>query len=171
MPFTKLLPTSIDLAQNFAFTGTVSGAGGGKIGQVVHTKSTTYKTYNSSSFFTCMSVTITPSATNSVILLLCSPHLSKDTNNTHVHDKIVRVVGGSDVASQPLSDHTGKTNTTTNLDIGYSTCQWYDSPSTTSAVTYDYRFASYSNNQAVVFNNYHAGGSYSSHFTAMEILA
>ena len=28
MPFTKLLPTSIDLAQNFAFTGTVSGAGG-----------------------------------------------------------------------------------------------------------------------------------------------
>ena len=28
MPFTKLLPTSIDLAQNFAFTGSVSGAGG-----------------------------------------------------------------------------------------------------------------------------------------------
>ena len=27
MPFTKLLPTSIDLAQNFAFTGSVSGAG------------------------------------------------------------------------------------------------------------------------------------------------
>ena len=29
MPFTKLLPTSIDLAQNFTFTGTVAGAGGG----------------------------------------------------------------------------------------------------------------------------------------------
>jgi len=28
MPFTKLLPSSIDLAQTFAFTGTVSGAGG-----------------------------------------------------------------------------------------------------------------------------------------------
>ena len=28
MPFTKLLPTSIDLAQNFTFTGTVTGAGG-----------------------------------------------------------------------------------------------------------------------------------------------
>tara|TARA_R100001460_G_scaffold40472_1_gene75607 strand:- start:552 stop:1064 length:513 start_codon:yes stop_codon:yes gene_type:complete len=27
MPFTKLLPTSIDLAQNFTFTGTVLGAG------------------------------------------------------------------------------------------------------------------------------------------------
>ena len=27
MPFTKLLPTSIDLAQTFAFTGTVTGAG------------------------------------------------------------------------------------------------------------------------------------------------
>jgi len=33
MPFTKLLPTSIDLAQNFAFTGTVTGAGGGKVVQ------------------------------------------------------------------------------------------------------------------------------------------
>ena len=31
MPFTKLLPTSIDLAQNFTFTGTVAGAGGGKV--------------------------------------------------------------------------------------------------------------------------------------------
>ena len=29
MPFTKLLPTSIDLAQDFTFTGTVAGAGGG----------------------------------------------------------------------------------------------------------------------------------------------
>ena len=34
MPFTKLLPTSIDLAQNFTFTGTVTGAGGGKTLQV-----------------------------------------------------------------------------------------------------------------------------------------
>ena len=34
MPFTKLLPTSIDLAQTFAFTGTVTGAGGGKVLQV-----------------------------------------------------------------------------------------------------------------------------------------
>ena len=32
MPFTKLLPTSIDLAQNFTFTGSVSGAGGGITG-------------------------------------------------------------------------------------------------------------------------------------------
>ena len=29
MPFTKLLPTSIDLAQDFTFTGTLAGAGGG----------------------------------------------------------------------------------------------------------------------------------------------
>ena len=28
MPFTKLLPTSIDLAQNFTFTGSVAGVGG-----------------------------------------------------------------------------------------------------------------------------------------------
>ena len=34
MPFTKLLPSSIDLAQNFTFTGTVAGAGGGKVLQI-----------------------------------------------------------------------------------------------------------------------------------------
>ena len=40
MPFTKLLPTSIDLAQNFTFTGTVAGAGGGKVLQVTQSKIT-----------------------------------------------------------------------------------------------------------------------------------
>jgi hypothetical protein len=34
MPFTKLLPTSIDLAQNFAFTGTVTGTPSGGLVRV-----------------------------------------------------------------------------------------------------------------------------------------
>ena len=34
MAFTLLKPTGIDLSQTFAFTGSVSGAGGGKILQV-----------------------------------------------------------------------------------------------------------------------------------------
>ena len=36
MPISKMQSESVNLADNFAFTGTVTGAGGGKILQVVH---------------------------------------------------------------------------------------------------------------------------------------
>ena len=48
MPFTLLKPSGIDLAQNFAFTGSVSGAGGGKIGQIVETNYSTFATNSTS---------------------------------------------------------------------------------------------------------------------------
>ena len=65
MPFTKLLPSSIDLAQNFTFTGTVAGAGGGKIGQVLSTVFSTETSTSSSSWTTTgHSVTMTPAATS-----------------------------------------------------------------------------------------------------------
>ena len=35
MPLIKARSRGINLADNFAFTGTVSGAGGGKVGQVI----------------------------------------------------------------------------------------------------------------------------------------
>ena len=173
MPFTLLKPDGIDLSQTFAFTGSVSGAGGGKIGQVVHSKDTTLRNINNNTFVTCMSVTITPSATSSKILVLGSPNLSKDTNNTAVMHKVIRVVGGSDVATQVLSDHTARTGSTnlTHSDVGYAAFQWYDQPSSTAAITYDYRIASQANNGNVVFNNYSSNGTFSSQITAMEILA
>ena len=171
MPFTKLLPTSIDLAQNFAFTGSVSGAGGGKIAQVQHTKNTTYATVSNNTFVSVLEVTITPSATDSKILVLCSPHINKGTNNTSVIERMFRVVGGSDVATQVLSDISAYDQGTSYNDIGFSASQFYDTPSTTSAITYSYRICSYGNNAIVRINDYHAGGSASSQITAMEILA
>ena len=74
MPFTKLLPTSIDLAQNFTFTGTVAGAGGGKILQVLETSYATEVSSTNSSAWTDTGLTlnITPSATSSKILFLIS---------------------------------------------------------------------------------------------------
>lgn len=171
MPFTLLKPSGIDLSQTFAFTGTVTGAGGGKIGQVVHTKDTTYRNITTSSFVDCLSVTITPSATSSKILVLISSHFTKQNSNTNAIERAYRVVGGSDVATHVLSDMSGRTNDTSMSDIGFSATQWYDTPNTTSAITYDYRIASYGNSNGVAFNNYNAGGSYSSQITAMEILA
>ena len=172
--------TFVNAATNV--TGTLATTNGGtgatsfspgKIGQVIHSKNTTYRNINNSTFVTCMSVTITPSATSSKILILGSPNLSKDTNNTAVIHKVIRVVGGSDVATQVLSDHTARTGSTnlTNSDAGYAAFQWYDEPSSTAAITYDYRIASQANNANVVFNNYSSASNKSSQITAMEILA
>ena len=145
--------------------------GGGKIGQVVHTKNTTYRNITTSSFVECISVTITPSATSSKILVLNSAHIGKDANDTQVIERMYRVVGGTVIATQVLSDISGDTKTTATNDIGFSATQFYDSPSSTAAITYSYRICSYANNSNVRYNNYNAGGSYSSQMTAMEILA
>ena len=145
--------------------------GGGKIGQVVHTKNTTYQHITTSSFVECISVTITPSATSSKILVLNSAHIGKHTNDTQVIERMYRVVGAVDTSTQVLSDISGDNKTTTHNDIGFSATQFYDSPSSTAAITYSYRICSYSNNSGVLYNDYNAGGAYSSQMTAMEILA
>ena len=70
MSLSKIQSESINLADNFAFTGTVSGAGGGKIGQVVstNTDATSFSTTSTTLVdITGLSVAITPSATSSKI--------------------------------------------------------------------------------------------------------
>ena len=167
--------TSGTTGQFLKFTGTTtvasSAVDAGKIAQVQHTKSTTYTTVSNNTFVSVLEVTITPSATDSKILVLCSPHINKGTNNTSVIERMFRVVGGSDVATQVLSDISAYDQGTSYNDIGFSASQFYDTPSTTSAITYSYRICSYGNNAIVRINDYHASGSASSQITAMEILA
>ena len=143
----------------------------GKIGQVVHTKDTTYRQITSNSFVECINVTITPSATSSKILVFNSAHLTKVTNDAAAIERMYRVVGGSDVATQVLSDITANTGTSTDNDIGFSATQFYDTPSSTAAITYSYRVASLGNNNAIRYNNYSSAGAFSGQMTAMEILA
>jgi len=167
--------TSGTSGQFLKFTGTTtvasSAVSAGKVLQVQHTKDTGYHAVNSVSFVTVLEVTITPTSSSNSILLIGSPHIGKNTNNTMVIERCFRVVGGSDVATQVISDISAKDGGTGQNMIGGSSFQWYDSPSTTSAITYQYRIASYSDNDVVFFNLYNAGGSYSSQLTAMEISA
>ena len=167
--------TSGTTDQYLKFTGTTTLASAevvaGKIGQVVHTKNTTYRNITTNSFVECISVTITPSATSSKVLVLNSAHIGKLTNNTEIIERMYRVVGGSDTDTQVLSDISGDSDNTDNNDIGYSASQYYDTPSSTAAITYSYRICSHNNNAAVRYNNYNSGGAFSSQMTAMEILA
>ena len=72
-------------------------------------------------------------------------------------------------ATQELSDMTADNDSTVKNDVGGSAFQWYDSPATTSAVTYNFVVSSYANTNGLNFNDYNTASSYSSQITAMEI--
>jgi hypothetical protein len=142
----------------------------GKIGQVVHSKNTTYRSITSTTFVECNSVTITPSATSSKILVFNSACITKN-NASQGTERMFRVVGGSDVATQVLTDLVAYTNNTDVNNVGFSGTQFYDTPSSVAAITYSYRICSTGDTSSVEYNNYSSAGSFSGQITAMEILA
>jgi hypothetical protein len=80
MALSKIQAESMNLADTYAFSGTVSGAGGGKVLQVKQTVNATPSTI-STSLADVMSVQITPSATSSKILVLVN--LMANHANSH----------------------------------------------------------------------------------------
>ena len=62
MPFTLIQSEAMNLADTFAFTGTVSGAGGGKINQCIqaYKTDTTSTTSTSSVSYTHLTLPTTP---------------------------------------------------------------------------------------------------------------
>ena len=123
MPLVKTQAEGINLADTFAFTGTVSGAGGGKLLQAVpatsvagDVSSTTQASWRSGG----LSVQITPSATTSKILLLlmvCPESESGSNTAVSIHKNITSSTAVNTVI-------TGGTN------LGgsdYGLAQWFDS--------------------------------------------
>ena len=165
MPFTKLLPTSIDLAQTFAFTGTVTGAGGGKVLQVLNTTRDQSSSTSSTSFVDINSgfkVDITPSSTGSKILIWC--HIAGITTNSN---------SASACSIQVLRD---STSVAYNENIKYgaqypesftTTITHLDSPNTTSQVTYKPQFR----NRESANVSINISGSDISEMVVMEIAA
>ena len=180
MAFTKLLPTSIDLAQNFAFTGSVSGAGGGKIGQVVGSNNAYAVTHNGTSYTDLLSasgttweISITPSATSSKILFMCSLNIAKAADGVQNTRGIVRyfekIGGGSytefiqDYEVPGVYDYGGSGVWTAKI-LAH---QQLRSPNTTSAVSYKFDFKNISGSEAMYFN----GDNRESDCVLMEVLA
>ena len=82
MTLIKTRARGINLADDFAFTGTVSGAGGGKVGQVISAVTTTATNIASTSYAdTTATASITPSATTSKVLVLVSINCNIDRDN------------------------------------------------------------------------------------------
>ena len=162
MALVKLQAEGLNLADTFAFSGTVSGVGGGKLLQVQNQHFTTHVTTTSTSFAdTGITKAITPSATSSKILITLSIRISTHTQaNERIMTQILR---GSSVIA--LNERTLLSN---GSDTGgMFSYQYLDSPSSTSELTYKIQWKGI-NGSTIKLNDYEGSGSFSS-LTLMEI--
>ena len=173
MALTKVQAEGINLADTYAFTGTVTGAG--KLLQAVSAtsvagdvSSTTQSSWRSGG----ISVQITPSSTSSKIFLLlmvCPESESGSNTAVSIHKNITSStavntvisggtnLGGSDYGLAQWFDSNGNHIMPITLTI-------LDSPNSTSQQTYTYSIRTYSGNT----NSPMKGGS-NSQFIALEV--
>lgn len=145
MALSKIQSESVNLADDFAFTGTITGAGGGKVLQVVSTDVTAATTIASASTntfidMTGVSATITPASTSSKIIVMVSCFFGNNLGTAHFRlvrgSTAIRVGdagGGSQIRSSVSKRVAGTPYTYYQDTFSISAV---DSPSTTSAVTY-----------------------------------
>ena len=156
MALTKVQADGINLADTFAFTGTVSGAG--KVLQVLGSSLASQVTTASTSFVTTgVSVDITPSSSsNKVALLFGLPTYA---------------AVGSHFIGTLYRDSTNLGNSSWGMGFGSNSIAvnvngaFLDSPNTTSQVTYAIYCRSYSGTGYAMINNARAS------LTVMEISA
>ena len=167
MTLIKTRARGLKLDDTFAFTGTVSGAGGGKINQVITNSFTMDQDRTETSLTEINSscrVTITPSASDSKILYLISFPLKSASNNTGFFINIYKSVGGASYGddSGELSRYANYSSATNNNDV--ASFHYVSSPNTTSAVIYS-PYVKVNQNTVNFGNN----GKFNA--TVMEILA
>ena len=173
MAFTLLKPTGIDLSQTFNFTGSVTGAGGGKILQVQGTTITgTRSTNSTSNIATNIFDSITPSAASSkvlVIISLPSVYSSKVLRPSRItirRHTSAQSVNGSEVGSEISGDFYLNYIGTNDAQTGRSEYDLLDSPNTTSEMFYQVYFSSHNSDN----NTYIGQGSVPfAHITLMEV--
>jgi len=119
-------------------SGTATGFGGGKIGQLITaTHSTAVST--SSTSFSDINVTanITPSATNSKIYIQCMVSMLVSRSNAEVYGRMKLVRDSTDIYTQGSQNFGGYTGGASALQhMATTAILFIDSPSTTSQVTY-----------------------------------
>jgi len=143
---------------------TFAAPSGGKVLQAVTGTSSTASQGTETSFTdTGLNVTITPSATSSKILVMAHTTGLIDTNDSFVYFTIERQIsGGSDTnigdSSIGLSHMRGDSVNISNVMV-----HALDSPSTTSAITYEFQRRVSANSGAAMYQNV------KSNITALEI--
>ena len=140
MPLIKLQSEGLNLADNFAFTGTITGAGGGKILQVVTATDGSGLSSSSTSYVdTGLSASITPSSSSNKVLVIVTTgvHGVDTATTTGMRLKLVR--GSTDLIEQT----SWGSHPTISYIYGQGHCfNYLDSPSSTSSTTYKLQYKS-----------------------------
>ena len=115
-----------------ALTSDVPGAA--KISQILSTtKTDTFSTTSATFVDTGLTASITPSASNSKILVICEiSSIGKANSNTRV---VLKLFKGSS-ALITFAQEVAETGDNSSNKVGNSGCTYLDSPNTTNAVTY-----------------------------------
>ena len=173
MPLIKLQAEGLNLADTFAFSGTVSGAGGGKINQVVQGSKTNQHETTSTSFATTgLEVNITPSATSSKILIMASTSAIHTATTSSGGETLIKFYKNhSSISSTAIGDEyqvaKSRQDGSYNQEIGGGgTAMYLDSPSTTEQITYTVFARINSGSNGRISQNGHG-----STITVMEVLA
>ena len=132
----KLANSSITLNGSAVSLGGSATIGGGKIGQVVQTIKSNTETSSSTSYVTVSSVTITPSATDSKVLLMFHPRVGCNTGSANVFLKIRNNTAAADVQANPFIVTRWPSDGQSAYYTQPQPMVYLDSPSTTSATQY-----------------------------------
>ena len=140
--------TKLDLTANYAFTGTITGAG--KLGQVLTQTPTSSQVSTTTSYVdTGLSINITPASTSSKILVMAVHHIQNSATNTGVFLRFFRdstQIGGG--RADDLANY---------VSNQYNHDAWsvivLDSPNTTSQITYKSDFKAFNGGTAYCNHN------------------
>jgi len=134
--------TILKLDDNYAFTGTVSGAG--KILQIQYSNLTSAASY-STSFGDLITINITPTVSTSLILVRSTVVTYHSAVGQHTA-KLIKTVGGSDSLNYEAGDfyHPSGTGVSGNINI-----QYVDDHDTTSQITYKLQIKAESGSGAI----------------------
>ena len=152
MPLTKLQSEGLNLADTFAFTGTVSGAGGGKILQVVTASNT-------------LTVDITPSSSSNKIYVIAHFNCYGSNSNTNIFYTLYRGSTNLGNGTNGMALHKPQYTTSYNTASHNACIQILDEPSSSSQQTYQVYLSAAGGTAHI---NYHDGKSV---ITAMEVSA
>jgi hypothetical protein len=148
-------------------SATTTGFPAGSVLQVVNTLKTSLASIASTTFadISGLSATITPkSASNKILILVSINGITIEATVTALRTRILR-----DSTTLEYIDSSIGYSSLSQLYAGGVSIGYYDSPATTSSITYKIQFATSNGNQAYI-NNYTNNNS-SSTITLMEIAA
>lgn len=166
MTLVKQRARGILLSDTFAFTGTVSGAGGGKVVQIAHsTLSPATNSTGGNSFVTAgHKVDITPtSASNRILIMLNGGTGYIASNDTRMHTALYRDISGGSGATNITNANEGFATHymgSSNTAAPHSGCVVDTSYNTTSAIEYKLYYRNH-NNSGTVYQNVSWAGNWS----------